>query len=73
MKITVKVIAKAKESLVEEISPNYLKIKTTFPALKGKANEAVVELFSKHFCVKKSAVYLISGEKSRVKIFEIKT
>lgn len=41
------------------------------PPLEGKANQAVVESLADHFKVKKSGVILISGTKSKNKIFEI--
>lgn len=41
------------------------------PPLKGKANRAVQEALAKHFGVKKSSVMLISGEKSKNKLFQI--
>lgn len=41
------------------------------PPLEGKANRAVVESLASFLKVKKSQVVLISGEKSKNKIFEI--
>lgn len=41
------------------------------PPLKGKANNAIREALAKHFEVKKSSVMLVSGEKSKNKVFEI--
>ena len=41
------------------------------PPLEGKANNAIREALAKHFAVKKSSVLLVSGEKSKNKVFEI--
>lgn len=41
------------------------------PPLEGKANNAIIEALTKYFKVKKSSVMLISGEKSKNKLFEI--
>jgi len=41
------------------------------PPLEGKANNAVIETLAEYFSVKKSNVVLISGEKSKHKVFEI--
>lgn len=41
------------------------------PPLEGKANNAIREALTKYFKVKKSSVMLISGEKSKNKLFEI--
>ena len=40
-------------------------------AVENQANLAVIEALAKHFQVKKSAIRLISGMKSKIKIFEI--
>ena len=41
------------------------------PPLEGKANRAIIEALSKHFIVKKNSIRLLSGEKSKNKLFEI--
>jgi hypothetical protein len=41
------------------------------PPLEGKANKAVIEALAKFFETKKRKVTLISGEKSKNKVFEI--
>jgi uncharacterized protein YggU (UPF0235/DUF167 family) len=43
------------------------------PPLKGKANKAAIEALAKHFKTKKSNIFLISGIKSKSKIFEIRS
>ena len=75
MKIKVKVIPQASKDEVLKIKDadgsDMLKIKTTKPPEDGKANEAVIEILAEYFGVKKSAVNILSGEVSRVKIIEI--
>lgn len=41
------------------------------PPLEGKANRAVVEALAEHFKTKIGKVILISGEKSKNKVFEL--
>ena len=41
------------------------------PPLEGKANKEVIESLAKFFGTKKGKVILISGEKSKNKVFEI--
>lgn len=76
MRITVKVIpnARREEVILEEndLKEGRIKVKVMAPPEDGRANVAVLKLLAKHFGVKKNAVSLISGEKSREKIVEIK-
>jgi uncharacterized protein (TIGR00251 family) len=48
-----------------------LAIKLTAPPVEGAANKACIDFLAKILGVKRSQVSLISGEKSREKIFEI--
>jgi uncharacterized protein (TIGR00251 family) len=41
------------------------------PAVEGKANKAAIEFLAKHFGISRSRVMLVSGEKSRHKVFEL--
>ena len=40
--------------------------------IEGKANKKIIEVLSAYFKVKKNQILLISGEKSKNKMFEIK-
>lgn len=54
--------------------PNSKKIRIEYvnqPPLEGKANKAVIEALAKYFKVKRKSVLLLSGEKSKIKLFEI--
>ena len=69
-KFNIKVIPNAKkEKLVEE--SGRLKVYLTARAVEGKANAALIDFLSDHFQVRKSAISIIRGEKSREKIVEI--
>jgi uncharacterized protein (TIGR00251 family) len=48
-----------------------LAIKLTAPPVEGAANRACIDFLAKVFHVKRSAVSLVSGERSRDKTFEI--
>ncbi|TSC92803.1 MAG: hypothetical protein Athens101428_797 [Candidatus Berkelbacteria bacterium Athens1014_28] len=71
MKVEVRVVPKAR---IEQITPDLVggfKIWVRPEPKEGKANIRVTEILAKHFSVSKSRVKLISGYKSRTKIFEI--
>lgn len=48
-----------------------LAIKLTAPPVEGAANKACIDFLAKVFGVKRSQVSLVSGDKSRDKVFEI--
>lgn len=61
----------AKRPRVEEDLTGMLHVYVSAPPLEGKANKAVIEALAEYFKVKKSAVTLLSGHKSKNKKFEI--
>jgi uncharacterized protein (TIGR00251 family) len=61
----------AKKPRVEKDLLGTLHVYVSEPPLEGKANKAVVEALADHFKVKKNQVMLVSGEKSKNKVFEI--
>jgi hypothetical protein len=71
MKISVKAKASAREDRIEEIGPDDFVVSTTEPPIQGRANEAITAQLADHFGVTKSDVLLVSGFRSRNKIFEI--
>ncbi len=71
MKIKVKVKPNAKKEEIKQISQDFYEVRVTVVPEKGKANQKVMEILSKHLKVPKSHIKLIRGEKSREKIFEI--
>jgi len=71
MKITVKVKPNARENSLVETGVNTFAAKVSIPPEKGKANERVIELVSKHFKVPKSGISILKGHTSSVKLLEI--
>ncbi len=71
MKINVIAHPNSKKPRVEKDLLETLHVYVNQPPLEGKANNAVRKALAKHFEVKKSSVILISGEKSKNKLFEI--
>lgn len=71
MKVTVIAHPNAKKEKIEEDLLGTLHIYVNEPPLDGRANAAIINSLSKHFKIKRSYVILISGEKSKNKVFEI--
>lgn len=71
MKISVIVHPNSKRPRVEKDLLGELHVYVSEPPLEGRANRAVIEALSKHFEVKRGNIILISGQKSKNKIFEI--
>ena len=69
--LRVRVIPNAKKSEFAGYREKELLLRLNAPAVEGKANRAAVDFISKFFEVPRSAVSLVSGEKSRHKNFEI--
>jgi len=72
MNIFVKVKPKAREEKVEKLDNTYYVIYTKELPEQGKANRGVVRLLSKYFSISQSKIMIISGQKSRTKIVDIK-
>ena len=70
-KLKVRVIPNAKKSEWNGYRENELVLRLNAPAVEGKANQAAIEFVSRFFGVSRSAVLLVSGEKTRHKIFQI--
>ena len=71
MKISVIAHPNSKKPRVEKDLLGAIHAYVNEPPLEGKANNAVRLALAGYFKVKKSAVFLVSGEKSKNKIFEI--
>lgn len=71
MKIQVITHPNAKNPRVEKDLLETLHVYVSQPPLEGKANRAVIEALAGHFKVKRNSVVLLSGEKSKNKMFEI--
>lgn len=69
--ISATVQPRAKVNKVETIGEYSFKVKTTAPAQENKANLAVIKLLAKHLKIRKSQIFLVAGEKSKEKIFQV--
>lgn len=71
MKITVSVKPNSRQESVELLEDGSYVIKVNCPPIDGKANERVLELLAKTLKKPKSAFELVSGHKSKKKVFKI--
>jgi len=62
---------RAKRSEVAGLHGDALKLKVSAPAVEGAANRAVIEFLADALRISRSAVHILSGEKSREKIVRI--
>lgn len=71
LKIAVKVIPKASRNEVVGWEGEVLKVRLTAAPEKGKANESLITILSKHFKIPKSAITILKGETSRHKVVQL--
>ena len=71
MKISVIAHPNSRKPRIEKDLLENLHVYVSQPPLEGKANKAVIEALAEYFKVKKNCVRLLSGEKSKHKVFEI--
>lgn len=71
MRIAVIVHPNAKKERIEKDLLETLHVYVNQPPLEGKANKAVIEALANYFQTSKSNVSLISGAKSKYKVFEV--
>jgi uncharacterized protein YggU (UPF0235/DUF167 family) len=71
LKIIVKVKTNSRENSVKQLKNNRFEVKLSVPPEKGKANQMVIELISKHLKVPKSCITIISGLTYKEKILQI--
>ncbi len=71
MKISVIVHPNAKRERIEKDLLETLHVYVNQPPLEGKANRATIQTLADYFKTSQSKVSLISGAKSKYKIFEI--
>lgn len=75
-RITVKLTPGAKKNEVgvwetDAAGARFLRVSVTAAPEKGKANAALIKLLAKHWGVPKSAITIVRGETSRVKVIEV--
>jgi uncharacterized protein (TIGR00251 family) len=68
---TVRVQPRAARAAIAGRIGEALKISVTAPALQDKANVAVMEFFAGIFAVPRTAVQLVSGDRSRNKVIRV--
>ncbi len=68
--LQIRVMPNARQNSVEE-EDGIWKIRVMAPAVDGKANKAVIQQLADHLGVRKSAITIVKGEKSRDKTIEI--
>lgn len=71
MKVSVIAHPNSKRPRIEKDLLGTLHVYVNKPPLEGKANKAVLEALTKYFDVKKGNVILLSGAKSKIKLFEV--
>ncbi|MCB1682265.1 MAG: DUF167 domain-containing protein [Rhodospirillales bacterium] len=75
-RITIKLTPGAKKNAVtgwetDAAGERFLRVFVTVAPEKGKANAALIKLLSKHWGIPKSAISIVRGETSRVKVLEV--
>ena len=71
MRLAIRVIPNARRTEFSGHREGELVLRLNAPALEGKANKTAVEFIAACLGVNRARVKLVSGEKSRHKIFEI--
>lgn len=71
MKISVSVKPNSRTEGIESAGDHTLIVRVRVQPENGKANQRVCELLAEHFQVPKSQVVLISGPKSKKKVFQV--
>jgi uncharacterized protein len=69
LKIDVQVKTKANPEKVEKIDSTHYVVRVNAPPVDGLANQRIIELLSKYFKIPKSKIELVSGFKSKKKVF----
>jgi len=69
--LRVRVIPNARKNELAGLRESEWILRLNAPAVEGKANRAAIDFVSRFFDVPRSAIFLISGERSRHKIFQI--
>ena len=72
MKITIIAHPNSRKPRIEEDLLGSIHVYVSEPPLEGRANRAVVDSLTKHFKVNRSQIEMLSGAKSKIKVFEVK-
>lgn len=71
MRVNVIVHPNSRKERVEKDIMGQINVYVAAPPVEGRANAAAIKALSEYFKVKKNAITLLSGQKSRLKLFEI--
>lgn len=71
MKIFVQAKASAKKERVEQVDATHFVVQVKAPPVQGKANAAIQKALAEYFDITSSRVKILSGHRSKQKIFEI--
>jgi len=71
MKLSIIAHPNSKNPRIEKDLLGITHVYVNAPPLEGKANKAVIEALAEHNKVNKGKVFLVRGEKSKNKVFEI--
>lgn len=71
MRIYAKVSPRSSKNEIKEIGENEYKIKITAPPVDGEANEMLIKILAKHFGVAKSAINIVGGKSTKLKMIDI--
>lgn len=72
MKIKVAVKPNAKHEKIEKMSDTEYRVWVKAPPTEGKANKAVIKALAAYFSISHSAITLIHGTHSKIKILQVK-
>ena len=71
MKIFIKAHPNANKERIEKIDENHYSVWVKEPPVKGKANQAIINVLAEYFKIAPSRVKIVSGYASRQKTIEI--
>jgi len=71
MKIFIRAYPNANKERIEKIDENHYSVWVKEPPVKGKANQAIINVLAEYFKIAPSRVKIVSGYASRQKTIEI--
>lgn len=71
VKLTVRVMPRSSRNQIVGAENGVLKIKLTAPPVEGAANAALIEFIAEWLSVRRSAVTIIGGDKTRRKVVRV--
>jgi len=71
MKILVRVKPNSHYEKIELLADNTYLISVKEPPIENKANQAVIRVLADYFCIPKSKITIVAGQKSRRKVIEL--